>query len=68
MTSLLEIYGKTNRLRDRDKANTQLELFSKDFDQFLVGESKKNENIGILKYVIFFKISYFCGVLACLES
>jgi hypothetical protein len=37
MTSLLEIYGKTNRLSDRDEANTQFELFSKDFDQFLVG-------------------------------
>jgi hypothetical protein len=36
-TSLLEIYGKTNRLSDRDKAITQFEFFSKDFDQFLVG-------------------------------
>jgi hypothetical protein len=38
MTSLLEIYGKTNRLRDRDKANTQYSsLLLELFDEIFVG-------------------------------
>jgi hypothetical protein len=41
MTSLLEIYGKTNRLSDRDKGNTQFELFSKDFDQTVQSDPTK---------------------------